>query len=67
MFLLTDVPNVRNHLQNKLQTCAEKIKVLEVSLCYFTVFFIYVINVAISETILCFSRQWVTAVPLCYD
>jgi len=32
MFLLTDIPNVRNHLQNKLQTCGEKIKLLEVSL-----------------------------------
>ncbi|GFG37615.1 hypothetical protein Cfor_12694 [Coptotermes formosanus] len=29
MFLLTDIPNVRNSLQNKLQNCAEKIKVLE--------------------------------------
>jgi len=46
MFLLTDIPNVRNHLQNKLQTCSEKINVLEVSLLILQAFFIYMINVA---------------------
>jgi hypothetical protein len=32
MFMLTDIPDLRNQLQETSENCAEKIKILEVSL-----------------------------------
>jgi hypothetical protein len=32
MFMLTDIPDLQNQLQQTFENCAEKIKILEVSL-----------------------------------